>query len=148
MNHVLKDKSLLVLIFFKGYVCIPRFTPVYVLLCRKVYARLVESGTLQRHKTMGIFCPLDTVQKRFAYFRAFSRPRRKLRKEVFLDASKAFFYVLTHVSTAAWTPSSFCLLQKKLCFSFWVILNGFFVREILWSTFNVGKIVTTHGLLY
>ena len=91
MNHVLKNKSLLVLIFFKGYVCIPRFTPVYVLLCRKVYARLVESGTLQRHKTMGIFCPPDTVQKRFAYFRAFSRPRRKLRKEVFLDASKAFF---------------------------------------------------------
>ena len=95
MKHVLKDKSLLVFIFLKGYVCIPRFTPVvcsvYVLLCRKVYARLVESGTLQRHKTMGIFCPPDTVQKRFAYFRAFSRPRRKLRKEVFLDASKAFF---------------------------------------------------------
>ena len=124
MKHVLKDKSLLVLIFFKGYVCIPRFTPVvcsvYVLLCRKVYARLVESGTLQRHKTMGIFCQAKNLHK----FRAFSSLRPSILRRLRHREQQYKNYQITYAipCTHTWAKIRSNFLQSV---SFWPIFLEF-----------------------
>ena len=141
-----KMKVYLYSLFSKGM-----FVYLDLLLCttlQKSLCAACRKWDFAKTQNNGHFLPTRHCAEKICIFSRIFTPSAQIKKRGLFGCKQSLFLSTDARVYRSLNSLLFLSTTKKTLFQLLGHIKWFFVREILWSTFNVGKIVTTHGLLY